>query len=331
MVNRWRFLALGSFGITALAMAPVINAIAQPDWPQKPVKIVVPYAPGGSADTLGRMVSLHLSEKFKQPFVIENRSGAGGIIGSQQVARSAPDGYTLVVSGIGSHVIAPINARNAFDPMQDFTHIAMLGGPPIVLAVNSTVPVYDLKGFIAYVKAQPNGVSWGSPGQGTHAHLIGEVFKANNQLNLVHISYKGAGQAVADLVGNQIPVAFMTLNSANPHIKSGKLRALAVSSEKRLANHPTVPTFAQLGYPKLTATTWFALSGPAGLPKPIVDILNTEVRKAFNQADVQTQFAKEGIETSDTDAPMFTQFVKQEIDYWTPYVKALPKDKSSTN
>jgi len=298
-------------------------AQAPAPYPSKPIRVVVPYAPGGSADTLGRIISRHLSDAFKQPVVVENRSGAGGIIGSQFVAKSAPDGYTLVISGIGSHVIAPVESSNAFDPMKDFTHIALLGGPPLAMVVNAQQPIKDFKGFIAHVNASPQGLTWGSPGQGTHGHLTGELFRATAKLNMVHIPYKGAGPAVADLLGNQIPAAFMTLSSANAHVDTGRLRLLAVSAPKRVAAYPNTPTLAELGYPQLTGTTWFSLSGPAGMPTEIVNLLNAEVRRGLQAQATRGQMAQESMETIDLDAPAFTRFVADEIARWTPPAKAV--------
>lgn len=315
---------LGAFIVLAAATQ---TATAQPAWPERPVKLMVPFSPGGSTDTLGRLIGKHLSDAFGQPFVVENKPGAGGMIGSQQVAKAAPDGYNLVISGIASHVIAPAAPGAPFDPMKDFTHIAMIGGPPVVLVVNAAVPVQDVKGFIAYVAAQPEGLNWGSSGQGTHAHLIGETFRAATKLKMVHISYKGGGQAVLDLLGNQIPAAFMALPSANAHILSGKLRALATTASKRLPEHPNVPTFAELGYPALTARTWFGISGPAGMPKPLVDRINAEVRRGLQTPTVRQQLALESIESDDFDATMFTQYVKSEIDRWVPLAKAVSKPK----
>ena len=296
---------------------------SQADWPEKPIRLVVPYAPGGSSDMLGRAIGRHLSEAFKQPVVIDNRAGAGGTIGSQQVAKAAPDGYTLVISGIGSHVIAPVESPNAFDPMKDFSQLALLGGPPLAMVVNAEQPIKDVKGFIAYVGASPNGLSWGSPGQGTHGHLTGELFRAATGLNMVHISYKGAGPAVADLLGNQIPAAFMTLSSANAHVNSGRLRLLALSSPQRLPEYPGVPTFAELGYPALTGTTWFALSGPAGMPAALVEKINAEVRRGLQSPVIRKQLAAESMESADYDAATFTRFVAAEITRWTPAVRSL--------
>ena len=308
--------------LTALALP----AHAQPvDWPQKPIRIVVPYAPGGSADTLGRLIAKHLGDAFRQTVVVENKGGAGGIIGSALTAKSAPDGYTLVVSGIGSHVIAPVDQPAGFDPLKDFSHIAMLAGPPLALVVNAELPVKDFKAFVAYIQADPKGLSWGSPGQGTHGHLTGELFRTQAKLNMVHISYKGAGPAVADLIANQIPAAFMTLSSANAHVQSGKLRLLALSSPKRLPEYPGVPTLAEVGYPGLTGITWFALSGPAGMPAALVEKINAEVRRGMQTAAAKAQMQAESMETLDLDPAAFTRYVAGEIERWTPAVRSVEK------
>ena len=214
--------AAGVFGTWGAGLLPAVVRAQQAtrpvdaataNWPERTVRVVVPYAAGGSADTLGRLVAGHLQTVFKQPFVIDNRAGAGGTIGSHQVAKSPPDGYTLVVSGIGSHVIAPVQTK-AYNPVTDFTHIAMFGGPPSVLAVHPSLGVNDVRELVAYAKQHKDGVSWGSPGSGTHAHLLGELFWRAAGGSNTHISYKGAAPAIADLVAGQIPVTFSTFTSA---------------------------------------------------------------------------------------------------------------------
>ena len=324
MTNQHRYLPSRRATLLGLAAAWAgSGARAQSDWPAKSIRLVVPYAPGGGSDTLGRLIGRQLQDALKQTVVIENRGGAGGIIGSQLVAKSPPDGYTLVISGIGSHVIAPVEAPNAFDPMKDFTHIALLGGPPLALAVNSELPVKDVKGLIAYTQANPKGISWGSPGQGTHGHLTGELFRQINKLNMVHIAYKGGGPAVADLLGNQIQASITTLSSANAHVDSGRLRLLATTASRRLAAYPDTPTMAELGYPQLTGTTWFSVSGPAGMPAAIVDRLNAEVRRGQQTPAMKAAMAIENMETVDYDAAGFTRFVAAEIARWTPAIKSL--------
>lgn len=325
-----RRIAMRRLGLAGLAACGVGVAAAQTgqDWPQKAVKIVVPYSAGGSADTLGRMIADYLSRSLKQPFVIDNKGGAGGTLGSMAVAKAPPDGYTLVLSGIGSHVIAPVQLNNGMYPMKDFTHLALLGGPPSALLINADLPVRDIKSFMAYVAGSPKGLSWGSPGLGTHAQLIGELFAQSNKLNLVHIGYKGAGPAVMDLLGGQIQAGFMTLRSASTHIQSGRLRVLAVTSARRLKDYSEVPTFAELGYPKLTAVTWFSLSGPPGMPKSLAARINAEVRKGLHTAAIREQLALEDIETQDLDVDAFNRFFQSEIELWSPLTKSIQESKS---
>lgn len=322
----YRLISRFSLTLLLTPLAPIWLHAQEAPWPQRAVKVVVPYAAGGSSDTLGRLAALGLTEVFKQPFVIENKGGAGGIIGSQQVAKTAPDGYNLVVSGVGSHVIAPAENPKAFDPIKDFTHIAILGGPPLVLAVNADLPIKDIKSFLDYAKRNPGGISWGSPGKGTHGYLIGESFELITKTNMQHVAYKGAAPAVADLVAGHIQASFTTLSTASPHIQSGRLRALGVTSSKRMPDFPNVPTFAELGYPKLTSLTWFSLSGPAGMSPALVNRINLEVRKIMRSPHAQEQLAKSSMETFDWDVARFNQFFSEEIALLTPLVRSIKPD-----
>jgi tripartite-type tricarboxylate transporter receptor subunit TctC len=301
---------------------PWSAALAQ-SWPTKPVRIVVPFAPGGTADTLGRMVALKLGETFKETFVIENRAGAGGVVGSDLVAKSAPDGYTLVVSGVASHCIAPAMSKNfPFDPLRDFTHIALFGGPPGVLVVYPALPAKDLKQFIAYAKAENGKLAYGSPGSGTQGHLIAEQLKQVTGIEMTHVPYRGASLAVADLIAGHVTVTSTTLTTAATQIKAGKARALAVSSAKRIPEFPDVPTFAEMGFPELTASIWFSLSGPAGMQPEVVNTLNAEVRRTLQLPDVRERLHLEGIEPGDLDPQQFTAFVAAELKRWAPVVRA---------
>lgn len=301
------------FNVTAWAQA----------WPAKPVRIIAPFAPGGSADTLGRLVAQKLTEVFKENFVVENRPGAGGVIGSDYVAKAAPDGYTLVVSGVASHAVAPALPRGTpYDPIKDFTHIALFGGPPAVLVVNPNVPAKDLGEFVALLKKEPGKYSYGSPGNGTHGQLVAELFKQLARVDMQHVPYKGASGAVADLIAGHIPAASTTLSTAAGQIHAGKARALAISTAQRLPDYPNVPTYAELGYKDLVAVIWFSLSGPARLPADIVQRLNAEVRKALEAPDVRQRLRPEGIEPGRLDAREFQAFVESEVRRWAPVVKA---------
>jgi len=314
---------LGLRALTAF-LIPVLFAVpsAAQDWPSRPVRIVAPFAPGGSADTLGRMVAERLSVRFRQNFVIDNRPGAGGTMGSELVAVSAPDGYTLLVSGIASHAIGPAMSKVSFDPVTSFTHIALFGGPPIIAVVSSGTQAKSLTQFVALSKSTPQGISYGSPGPGTNGHLVAELFRAKSGANLVHIPYKGAALAMADLAGGHITASFNTLSTAAPHVKSGRARALAHSAARRVTAFPEVPTFVESGYQELIATTWFSLSGPAGMPSAITRKLNLAVREALAAPELRERLAAEGIEPNDLDPGGFTRFVREEVARWGPVARA---------
>jgi tripartite-type tricarboxylate transporter receptor subunit TctC len=309
-------------GIAAIAVLGIGPAHAE-EWPARPVKIIVPWAPGGVTDMLARLVAAKLTVSMKQSFIVENRPGAGGLIGSAVVANSAPDGYTLVASGMASHVIAPNAGPAPFDPIKSFTHIADLSGPPLVLVVHPGTPVKDVKQFIAYANGQPGGINYGSPGAGTHNHMMGEYFRTITGTKMVHISYKGGGPAVMDLLAAHIPAAFITLSTVAPYVNSGKLRLLAITSPARLADYPDVPTFAEAGYKEMTTINWSGLSGPAKLPPAIVTRLNLEIRKALHSPDVVEKLRAEGIQASDMDPAAFTEFFRKEVAHWSPLVKQV--------
>jgi tripartite-type tricarboxylate transporter receptor subunit TctC len=310
------------FLLALVAFAASIALQAQ-DWPARPVKIVAPFAPGGTADTLGRLIAQKLSEQLKESFVVENRAGAGGVVGSEFVAKSAPDGYTLVVSGIASHVIAPhLPGGTPYDPLKDFAHIALLGGPPAVFAVDPKLPAKTLKEFVALAKEKPGKLTYGSPGPGTQGQLVAEFFKRLAGIDIVHVPYKGAAQAVSDLMGGQINAVSTTLSTAAGQIHAGRARALALSSAARLPDYADIPTFAEQGYADLVATVWFSLSGPANLPAEIVNKLNAEVRRALETTEVRQRMRHEGIVPNRLDAKEFTAFVADELRRWGPIVRA---------
>jgi tripartite-type tricarboxylate transporter receptor subunit TctC len=292
-------------------------------WPAKPVKIIVPFAPGGSADTLGRLVAQKLSEQLKANFIVENRPGAGGALGSDLAAKAAPDGYTLVVSGIASHVIAPLLPNGTpYDPVRDFTHIALFGGPPAVLAVHPSVQAKNLREFVALAKSKPGALSYGSPGNGTQGQLVAELFKQRAGIDLQHVPYKGASGAVTDLIAGHIPAVSTTLTTAASQIRAGRARALAISAAARLPDFPDIPTYAELGYPELVATVWFSLSGPANLPADIVERLNAEVNRALELSEVRERLRPEGIVPNRLSAREFSAFVADEVRRWGPVVRA---------
>lgn len=313
--------ALGVALAAAGALLAAGTAHAQA-WPAKPVRIIIPFGAGGTSDTLGRIVAQKLSDTFKQSFIAENRGGAGGAIGSEIVANAAPDGYTLVVSGVASHVVVTALSKVPYDPVKDFSHIALFGGPPSVFAVHPAVPAKDLKEFVALAKAAPGKYAYGSPGNGSHGHLIGEMFKQLAAIDITHVPYKGGGPATADLIAGHVPAISTALSSAATQIRAGKARGLAISSDTRLPDHPDIPTFREMGYPDLVATVWFGLSGPAGMPEDIVQRLNTEVRRILQLPDVRERLRPEGIEPGTLDPQQYTAFIAEELKRWTPVLRA---------
>lgn len=309
--------------VFALALACVAGIAGAQEWPARPIKLIAPFPPGGGADTIGRVLAQFLGEQFRQSIVVENRPGAGGLIGAEAASKAAPDGHTLVVSSLASHVVAPAMSRNPpYDPMAAFTHIAVVGGPPTLLLVEPDLPARTIAEFVALTKTMRDGMSYGSPGPGSHGHLIGEVFRAQTGANLVHVSYKGASFALNDLMGKQIRAAFITLSTANQQVRSGRLRALGVTSAQRIADLPDVPTFAERGMPQLTALTWFGISAPAGLSPAIAARLNDEVRRALKTPKVREKLEFEGIETLDLDLAGVQRFYRSEIERWTPLARA---------
>jgi tripartite-type tricarboxylate transporter receptor subunit TctC len=309
--------------LIALAWLLVANPASAQPWPAKPVRVVVPFAAGGTADTLGRLVAQKLGESLKESFIVENRPGAGGAIGSDLVAKAAPDGYTLLVSGVASHVIAPALPRGVpYDPLRDFTHIALFGGPPAVLVVHPSVQARNLKEFVSLLKSDGKKFSYGSPGNGTHGQLVAELFKQLAGVDMQHVPYKGAAGAITDLIAGHILVASTTLTTASAQIHAGRARVLAVSSPARLPDYPDAPTYAEAGYPDLVATIWFSLSAPAKLPGAMVDRLNLETRKALESAEARERLKPEAIEPGRLTAAQFTAFVAEELRRWTPVVKA---------
>ncbi|HEY4406530.1 MAG TPA: tripartite tricarboxylate transporter substrate binding protein [Xanthobacteraceae bacterium] len=293
-------------------------------WPARNVKFIAPFAAGGTSDTLGRIAAEHLRGKLGQQFYVENRVGAGGMIGSHEVAAAPPDGYSFVISGIASHVIAPAFSRNPpYDGLRDFTHVAYLGGPPVVLVVHASLGVRSFKEFLDLAKRSPEGLNYVSSGVGTHGFLFAEDMARREHFKLIHVPYKGSNPAVLDLIAGHVKIGAMAWSSAVEQIRAGNVQALGVSSQNRLAGFPDVPTFRELGYPDLVAATWFSLSGPAKLPSEISHKLNAAVVDVMQKPEVQKQLAQDGIEFKPLSPEDFTKFVEAETARWAPVAKAI--------
>ncbi|NDY83351.1 tripartite tricarboxylate transporter substrate binding protein [Orrella sp. NBD-18] len=304
------------FGVQA------VQAESAAQYPSKPITIVVPFTSGGTTDILARLIGQRLSDRWKVPVVVDNKPGAGGNIGSAQVARSEPDGYTLVMGTIGTHAINPSMYSNMrYDVVKDFSPITRAAMVPNVLVVNATAPFNSVKELIAYAKANPGKLTFGSSGHGTTLQMSGELLKVISQVDLVHVPYKGSSPAIADLLGSQISMIFDNLPSALPHIKAGKLKALAVTSSQRVPQLPNVPTMVEAGVPGYDVMSWFGLLAPANTPKPIIDKLNQAIVEILKTPDVQQQIEAQGaIPTPETPA-QFAAFIRNEIEKWNKVVQ----------
>jgi tripartite-type tricarboxylate transporter receptor subunit TctC len=316
-------------GIAAVVVAAAIVCAGDcgrtAEWPTKPVRIVVPYSAGGATDLLARVFGEQLSRAFGQQFVVENRTGGGGLIADEAVAHSEPDGYTLIASGLPSHVLAPaMNPKSAnFDPVRDFTHIAYLGGPPNVFVVHASSPAKSFRDLLDMMRREPGGVEYVSPSIGSVGNVVAEYIAAKEKIKLVHVVYRGGGAAILDLVAGHVKVGSMTLSTTLSHIRAGELRSLSVSSAERVPELPDVPTLTELGYPELVVTTWYALSGPAGLPNDIVAALNREVNRAMDVPKVREHLAVETVQTKKMSPDEVTRFMASELAKWLPVVKAM--------
>jgi tripartite-type tricarboxylate transporter receptor subunit TctC len=268
------------------------------DWPTKPVRVIVPFAAGGAADAQGRLYADALSAAFGKQFVVENRVGGGGLIAAEAVARAEPDGYTLIVSGIPIQVLGPAMNKNVgYDPMRDFTHIAYFGGTPNVLVVHPSLGVKSYQEFVTRARGEAGGTEYVSAGFGTMGNWVAEYLAAADHIKLTHVAYKGGAVALLDLIAGHVKVGMLSWSSVAEHIRAGTLVPLGVTSAQRLPYIPDLPTLRELGHPDFVATTWFSLSGPAGLPPDIVDKINREIVKAMERPQVRKQIEQDAIET----------------------------------
>jgi tripartite-type tricarboxylate transporter receptor subunit TctC len=305
-----------------LSAAPV--AIAQaPAYPTKPIRIVVPFPPGGATDILARDVAQKLTDAWGQSVIVDNRPGAGGNIGSELVAKSAPDGYTLEMGTVGTHAInASLYAKMPYDNVKDFVPIILVAGVPNVLEVNPALPVNSVPELIAYAKANPGKLNFASSGNGTSIHLSGELFKAMAGVEMTHVPYKGSAPALQDLIAGQVQVMFDNLPPSLPQIRAGKLRALAVTSAARAPALPDVPTVAEAGLPGFEASSWFGLLAPAGTPPAIVAQINAEVGKWLATPEAKENLAKQGANAAGGTPEDFAKHIAAETAKWAKVVKA---------
>jgi tripartite-type tricarboxylate transporter receptor subunit TctC len=314
----------------SIACTSLPGALAQSTWPNKPVKIVVPFAPGGTTDILARAIAPELSKAFGQSFIVENRTGAGGNLGADAVAKSPADGYTLLMGTVGTHGInKALYPSLPYDPVKDFAPITLVADVPNVMIVNAEkaakLKINSVADFIQYAKANPGKINMASSGNGTSIHLSGELFKSMTGTFMVHFPYRGSSPALLDMIGGSMDVMFDNLPSALPHIKSGRLKALAVTSSKRSAALPDTPTMEQTGVASLKgydASSWFGLLAPAGTPPDVVSRIQQEVAKSFTKPEIKEKLLSQGAIPGGSTPAEFAKMIDFEIAKWARVVKA---------
>ena len=308
--------------LIALVCALALPAHAQ-SYPSKPVRMIVPYPPGGGNDTFGRLFAAKLGERTGQPFLVENRPGAGTMIGTEAAARSAPHGYTILLSSIATHALSPnLYSRVPYDPIKDFAPITLLGIAPTVLVINQELPAKSLQELISLAKSKPGALAYASGGNGTPPHINAEVFKAVAGVDLLHVAYKGGGPALTDLMAGRVHVMLDTAASAMPHVRGGKLRALALSAPKRSAEYPDLPTFAEAGLPQYDTNAWYSMHAPAGTPSDIVRRLNRELVAILKDPEILARFKQLSTDPVGNSPEEFGAFVKAELDKYARVIKA---------
>jgi tripartite-type tricarboxylate transporter receptor subunit TctC len=299
--------------------------LAQTDFPSKPVRIIVPFGPGGAADTLPRLLAQHLGPMWGQPVVVENRTGAAGNIGMEQGAKAAPDGYTLTSAPVGNLAINPhLYSKLTFDVLKDFTPITLVASVQNVLVLNPAVPANNLKELIAYAKARPGKLTYGSGGVGTQAHIGGEIFESMAGLHMVHVAYKGVGDSVRDLLGGQIDMIFAQIPAVKPHIDSGKLRALGVASPRRTPALPNVPTIDEAGgLSGFQAVSWYALVGPAGMPPAVTAKIQADAAKVIFLPEIRDRLVALAAEPVGSTSPELAAAIKADYDRYGTIIRRL--------
>jgi tripartite-type tricarboxylate transporter receptor subunit TctC len=314
MIKHRRILIHVVAAAVALAAAPCIAQTPASSWPNKPIRYIVNFAPGGTTDILARTIGERLGAALGQPIVVENKPGQGGSIGAAELARAAPDGYTIGAGTISSHAInATLYDKLSYDPLTSFAPITLYATQPNVLLVHPSVPAKNVRELIALLKASPNKYSFGSAGNGTSQHLSGELFKAMAGVNMQHIPYRGSGQMMPELLGGTLLVAFDNIATAIPHVNAGKLRALAVTSVTRSVVAPDVPTMAESGLAGYDISSWQAVFAPAGTPAPIVERLYTEIARILKTPDIQKRLSDLGLNVSEMTPAQLTALIKTDV------------------
>lgn len=309
-------------GLMTMAGCLSSSALAQ-TWPSKPMRIVIAQAPGSATDVISRVVGNQLAEALGQPMVIDARPGAGGVLGTEVAARSAPDGYTLFMGNNSTHGSNPaVYAKLPYDAVKDFAPISFVASVPYVMVVDPNLPVKSVQEFIAYAKARPGKLNYASAGNGSTHHFCGELLKSMTGIDIQHIPYKGSGPGIAGLLGGEVSMMFSNVADIGSQVKGGKVRALAVTAQRRASTLPEVPTMAEAGLPDFVITSWFGLLAPAGTPSAVIARLNAETIKVLGRADVKATLVAQGLEVAPSTPEQFDEHIKSEIARFTRIAKA---------
>jgi tripartite-type tricarboxylate transporter receptor subunit TctC len=312
------------FALLLLVAGALANVTASAsEWPNKPVKIVVPFGAGGQSDVIARLIAKSLGETFRQQFIVENQGGGGTVIGTRNVARAENDGYTLMISGMSSHVLSPaMNKDLGFDPIQDFTHIAYLGGSPTIFVVHPSSGVKNFEDFLRWTKSTEGGVQYVSPGVGSGGNSVAEFFASKAGIKLVHVPHRGGNTAVADLVAGHVKMGSLTWSTAREHVSAGTLIPVGISSGERVAGFDQIPTFREKGFPDVVTTVWLAVSGPRGMSADLTQKLNSAVNKALEQPFVRRHLEQDAFDVRLLSPAQTTGYFQSEHAKWVPAMRA---------
>jgi tripartite-type tricarboxylate transporter receptor subunit TctC len=316
LMTHLRSILLGAAGL----LVALSTTLAAQEYPDKPVRLIIPFPPGGSNDVVGRMIGTKLSERLGKQVVVDNRAGAGGVIGTEAASKADPDGYTLLIVSL-AHAVNPWLYKLNYDPIKSFTPVAILASGPNVLAVHPSLPVNSVKELVALAKQKPGELQYASAGVGSFQHLGGELFKLTAGVDILHVPFKGGGPSMIDVIGGHTKMVFSSLVQTTPHIRSGKLKALGTGGPKRAEILPDVPTIAEAGVPGYEAVNWWGIVAPAGTPAAIVEKLHREVTAVQNSEDVQKQFSSEGASVVQMSSAEFAKFIESEMAKWERVVK----------
>ena len=314
--------AIVALACTAAAADGAFAQSADANYPTRPVRVIVPFPPGSGVDLTTRIVVPKLSEAMGQQFIVDNRGGAGGVVGTEIASKAPADGYNLFIGGGSSLTVTPMMNKVSYSIARDFMPISLVASVPFILVVHPTLPVKTLADLVALARAKPGAINYASTGNWTTPHMTTELFRMESKINIVHVPYKGSGPALTDLLGGQIEMFFCNMLSAVPHLNSGKLHALAVTSAKRSPAAPKVPTVAESGYPNFESGTWFGMMAPTGVSKEIIAKLHAEIVKALNRADTREQLASQGATATGSRPDEFTAYLKSETAKWAKVLKA---------